>query len=275
MIRLVALDLDGTLMGADLAISRRVRAAIAAAVQRGVRVTLATGRMFSATAPFARDLHLDAPLICYQGGWIQGLVTEVLHRITLPDDLAGQAIALGRERGWHTILYADGRLFVDGLRYPVDYYEKFLGPDPIEAPDLTRVLDTCRPDKVLYVAAPEEIPDIAGSLNAHFGTSADIVQSHRNFIEVVPKGVNKGQALAWLAAREGVSPDAVLAIGDQQNDVAMLTWAGNGVAMGNAVDEVKDVADWVAPTLEADGAAVALERFILAEDRRPPIEPTA
>jgi Cof subfamily protein (haloacid dehalogenase superfamily) len=263
MIRLVALDLDGTLMGADLTISPRVRTAIARTVESGVMVTLATGRMYSATAPFAQSLQLTAPLICYQGGWIQGLDTGILHRITLPDTLAHQAIAMGRAKGWHTILYADGQLFVDALRHSLTYYEKFLGPDPIEGAELATVLDTRRPDKVLFIAEPESIPGMAEELVRHFGTSADVVQSHVNFIEVVPSDVNKGQALAWLAAREGVPPEDVLAVGDQQNDQAMLAWAGTGVAMGNAVNAVKEIADWIAPSLDNDGAAVALEHFVL------------
>jgi Cof subfamily protein (haloacid dehalogenase superfamily) len=263
MIQLVALDMDGTLMGEDLSISPKVRRAIAQTVQRGVTVTLATGRMFSATAPFAESLGIDAPLICYQGGWIQGLHTGILHRVTLPDDLAHQAIAMGRARKWHTILYADGQLFVDTLIRPVTYYEKFLGPDPIEATDLAAILSRHAPDKVLYVAEPDEIPGIADELIDRFETSADVVQSHSNFIEVVPKGVNKGEALAWLAAREGIPSHAVLAVGDQQNDLAMVAWAGTGVAMGNAINAVQDIAAWVAPALEEDGAAAALERFVL------------
>jgi Cof subfamily protein (haloacid dehalogenase superfamily) len=269
MIQLVALDLDGTLMGADLVISPRVRGAIARAIQRGVIVTLATGRMFSATAPFARTLGIDAPLICYQGGWIQGLATEILHRVALPDNLARQAIAMGHSTGWHTILYADGQLFVDSLRHPRIYYEKFLGPDPTEVPELALVLDEHQPDKVLFIAEPQEIAGMAAELTGCFGTSADIVQSHSDFIEIVPRNVNKGQALAWLAAREGVPPEAVLAVGDQYNDQAMLTWAGIGVAMGNAVSAVQAIADWIAPALEDDGAAAALERFALTAARVP------
>ncbi|MCU0520355.1 MAG: Cof-type HAD-IIB family hydrolase [Anaerolineae bacterium] len=268
MIQLVAFDLDGTLMGADLVISPKVRNAITRTVQRGVLITLATGRMFTATAPFAHSLGLHTPLICYQGGWIQGLGTEaspseVLHRITLPDALAREAIALGHAMGWHTILYADGKLFVDKLRRPLSYYETFLGPDPGEAPDLAAVLLTHQPDKVLFIAEPELIPAMGNALSGHFGVAADVVQSHANFIEVVPRHVNKGQALAWLAGSLGIRQEAVLAVGDQQNDLTMIQWAGIGVAMGNAVPAAKAVSNWIAPSLQEDGAAAVLERYIL------------
>ena len=271
-VQLVAFDLDGTLMGADLVISPKVRDAIARTVQRGVMITLATGRMYSATAPFARSLGIHTPLICYQGGWIQGLGTEaspseVLHRVTLPDALAREAIALGRTMGWHTILYADGQLFVDALRLPLSYYETYLGPDPVAAPDLAAVLRTHQPDKVLFIAEPEHISAISDELTGHFGTSADVVQSHANYIEVVPRHVNKGRALAWLAEMLGIPQEAVLAVGDQQNDLTMIRWAGSGVAMGNAVPAAKAIADWIAPSLQEDGAAAVLERYVLDSSR--------
>lgn len=266
MIQLVAFDLDGTLMGADLVISPSVRDAIARTVQRGVTVTLATGRMFAATAPFAQSLGIHAPLICYQGGWIQALDTRVLHRVTLPDDLARAAIEKGRARGWHTILYADGQLFIDARRLPLAYYETYLGPDPVEKPDLTSVLLTHQPDKVLFIAEPERIPGIADELTGHFGTSADVVQSHASFIELVPRHVNKGRALAWLAETLGIPQQAVLAAGDQQNDLTMVEWAGIGIAMGNAVPSVQAVADWIAPPMVEGGAAAILERYVLTSN---------
>jgi len=268
MIQLVAFDLDGTLMGADLIISARVRDAIARTVRSGVTVTLATGRMYSATAPFAQSLDLHTPLLCYQGGWIQGLDTAILHRVTLPETLAREAVAMGRAQGWHTVLYADGLLFIDGQRLPLSYYETYLGPDPVVAPDLTSVLTAHQPDKVLFVAEPGDIPAMALRLTDTFDTSADVMQSHANFIEVVPRNVNKGQALAWLAASLDIPRDAVLAAGDQQNYVTMLEWAGTGVAMGNAVPAAQTVADWIAPSLDQDGAAEILERYVLRPSER-------
>ena len=83
------------------------------------------------------------------------------------------------------------------------------------------------------------------------------------FIEVVPLGVDKGAALAWLAQHFDIPREEVLAAGDQENDLAMIKWAGVGVAMGNATPPVQKVADWIAPPVTEDGAAVLLERFVL------------
>lgn len=265
MIQLVAFDLDGTLMGSDLRVSVPVRRAIAQALDGGVVVTLATGRMFSATEPFARTLGITAPLICYQGGWVQSLTSPVLYRRSLPKPEALAALDLGRSRHWHTVLYADGYFFIDALRHPQDFYERLLGFEFDVVPDLASVLDARIPDKVLYVAEPEQIPTMAPVLAAQFGDAAEIVQSHARFIEVVPKNVDKGRALAWLADHLGIAREAVLAVGDQQNDLSMVRWAGVGVAMGNAVDAVRAAADWVAPPLAEDGAAEVLARYVLRE----------
>ena len=261
MIQLVAFDLDGTLMGADLVISIRVRNAIARTIQSGVTVTLATGRMYSATAPFARTLNLYAPLLCYQGGWIQGLNTGILHRVSLTD-ASTHSHRDGKGAGWHTVLYADGLLFIDAQRLPLSYCETYLGP--VRSWHLTSVLASHQ-----QTGAVRREPGVSGDgLAAHEPfASADVMQSHANFIEVVPRNVNKGQALAWLVEMLGIPRDAVLAVGDQQNDVTMLEWAGTGVAMGNAVPAAQAVADWIAPPVAQDGAAEVLERYILRPSR--------
>ncbi len=262
-IALVALDLDGTLMGENLIISSRVRETVAAIQQRGIITTLATGRMHAATLPFAEILGVQAPMICYQGGWIQAPQGAILHRTILPQVLAKSAIALGHTHNWHTVLYADGMIHIEALRYPPSFYEQLLGPNAVINPDLNAVLEEHKADKILYVAEPDAISFMAQILTPFFNSTAEVVQSHRMFIEVVPKSVNKGSALAWLAAYYGIPQQEVLAIGDQENDVSMLSWAGVGIAMGNAVAAAKNSADWIAPALDCDGAAVALEHFVL------------
>jgi hypothetical protein len=119
------------------------------------------------------------------------------------------------------------------------------------------------PDKFVFIAEQEDADDIQAMLSAHFEGQLVVVRSHHLFVEGNPPGVNKGAALAWLAEYLNVSQTQVMAIGDQGNDVTMIEWAGLGVAMGGADRAVQAVADWVAPPLSEDGAAVAVERFLI------------
>ncbi len=250
-------------MGADQVIRPQVRQAVAQAQAEGVIITLATGRMFSATVRFARELHVTTPLLCYQGGWIQALDGPVLRRIALPTNVAREAVALGEAQGWHFILYAEGQLFIRELLHPLSFYHGLLGSDIVVGEAWENVFAAHTVDKVLYVAEPEHIPAIATLLQSRFAGVAGIVRSHAQFIEVVPLGVDKGAALAWLAQYYGIPREAVLAAGDQENDISMIQWAGVGVAMGNATPPVKQVADWIAPPVTEDGAVAILERFVL------------
>jgi len=263
MIKLAAFDLDGTLIGEDQQISPRVRRAIATAQERGVIVTLATGRMFSATRPFAEQLNIDVPLIAYQGGWIQASREPTpQYRVPLSLPAAQAALQLARSQAWHTILYADGQIFLQALQYERSFYESLLGENFEIVPSWDTVLESHTPDKVLFVDDPDKIPAMRDLLHAEMDGKARIFRSHAKFIEVVPLSVDKGSGLAWLAQSYGIPQEAVMAVGDQENDLPMIQWAGTGVAMGNAAPIVQQAANWVAPSLHEDGAAAALERFI-------------
>lgn len=266
MIRLAVFDLDGTLMGDDRQISSRVQDAIGRAQAQGTTVTLATGRMFGAALPFARQLHVTAPLLTYQGGWIQAPdATEPLYRVPLPARIAERTLALSDEEGWHTVLYADGEVYLRQLHYAPDFYENLIAEDYHMIDNWSAVLAAHTPDKVLFIAQPDEIPGMARRLRDRLGGQAQVFRSHAHFVEVVPLGVDKGTGLAWLADYLNLPQASVMGVGDQENDLPLVRWAGVGVAMGNAAPPLKEIADWIAPPLEEDGAAVALERFILKE----------
>ena len=260
-IRLIALDLDGTLIDHEQKFSPRVMRTIAQAQKQGIAVTLATGRSPVATRRFADALHICVPLICYQGGLIAESDGRVLHRIALDYNLAAKVIALAQLRGWHVTLFQDGLLYLTEFRYPAEFYGGLLNPSAQLVPDLHRLLDH-DPDKVLIVAEGNS-DEIYAEMHARFDDQMQIVRSHELFIEAGPLGVDKGTGLAWLAGYLGVPQSQVMAVGDQDNDAPMIAWAGLGVAMGNGSISCKAAADWIAPPISDDGAAVAIERFVL------------
>ena len=264
MIDLLALDVDGTLIDDTLTIPDRVRKTILEVQERDVTVTLATGRMLESTIPFARQLGIDAPLICYQGGLIQAPTAETpLYRATMDRDILREALAWRTEQGWHVVLYADDALFISEWRYPESFYRELLGENLYMVDDLAALLDHHEPVKFLFIADPPEADQIERAMRQRFGGQMEIVRSHANFVEANPLGVSKGDALRRLAEHLGIPQAGVMAIGDQGNDVPMLKWAGFSVAMGNASPEAKAAADWIAPPFSEYGAAVAMERFIL------------
>jgi Cof subfamily protein (haloacid dehalogenase superfamily) len=264
-IRLLALDLDGTLMDDSMVMkSDRVRRAIAAAQGRGVVVTLATGRMFDFLLPFAHDLGLTAPLICYQGGLIQAPgASRSIYRATMESQLVREVLALKAQRGWHFVLYAGDEVFLDERRYPEQFYRRMLGERLVWVDDLASVLERHEPIKFLVFVEPHEAEGVLAELRQRFGGQTELTRSHARIVEGNPSGVSKGDALRRLAEHLGIPQAEVMAIGDQDNDLPMITWAGLSVAMGNGSPAVKAAADWVAPPVAEDGAAVAIERFIL------------
>jgi Cof subfamily protein (haloacid dehalogenase superfamily) len=276
MIRLLALDLDGTLMDDRMVIkSDRIRRAIAAAQERDVVVTLATGRMFDYALPFARDLGITAPLICYQGGLIQAPDADrPIYRATMGPALIHEVLKWQTEQGWQFVLYADDGVFLDERRYPDAFYHDMLGERLMWVDDFSTVLKQREPIKFLVFVEPHEAEGVLAKLRQKFAGQMELTRSHARIVEGNPLGVSKGDALRRLAAHLDIPQAAVMAVGDQDNDIPMIAWAGLGVAMGNGSPAIKAVADWVAPPVTEDGAAVAIERFVLRVEYSAEAAPT-
>jgi len=267
VIELVALDLDGTLIGDEMTIRDPVKRAIRRAQEKDVTVTLATGRMFDAALEFARDLAIDAPLVCYQGGLVQAPDDQTpLFRATMDPDVVQEALDWCThevDSDWHVVLYADRALFVAEKRHPESFYRDLLGTNLRWVDDLRSVLEEHSPEKFLFIADPEEADRIEAAMRKRFGAQVEVVRSHARLVEGNPLGVSKGDGLRRLAQHLAVDRERVMAVGDQGNDVSMIRWAGVGVAMGNGSPAAKAVADWVAPPFSEDGAAAAIRRFVL------------
>lgn len=262
---LIASDVDGTLTDHSLKILPRVRAAIAAAQAQGHIVTLATGRMFRSTVAFAHDLAIDYPLICYQGALMRQRDELWLHR-TVPMEITQEAIQLAHERGLHINVYVDDTLYVERHTPEVAFYAE-LAPmaDPQAVGDLTLFLQH-EPTKILFICEESQTPDLLAWAKTHWGTVAQVVQSHPRFVELTHPAASKGAAVMHLAERLRIPRERVLAVGDNHNDISMIGAAGVGVAMGSASLEVQAVADWVAPAVTEGGLAAAIEKFVLQKD---------
>jgi Cof subfamily protein (haloacid dehalogenase superfamily) len=264
MYKLLACDLDGTLMDETFTFTPRVKAAVAQAVDCGVGVTIATGRAYPSALSCAQELGITLPLICTQGGLVKDPRTgQVLHRAAMPPPLAHEVIALSQQRGWHLTLYVDDQVYLTGFQGPRLFYEQMFSLPLHIVGDLSAVV-TRPPDKFIVIAEPEEADAIMPELRQRFAGRLRVVRSHRNFVEGNPLDASKGQALARLAAHLSIPQSQTAAVGDNDNDADMVAWAGLGMAMGNAHPDLKAIADVILPPVEQDGAAVAIEKYILA-----------
>ena len=159
-------------------------------------------------------------------------------------------------------VYVGNTIYLEEQRYEDEFYDLWFGLPRRLVPDVTVALPH-DPVKFLIVGEPDELDAIQPDLAARFAERLDVVRSHSLFLEGVPLGASKGNALARLAVLFDVPRTQVIAVGDSQNDVSMIEWAGLGVAMGQAPQAVKQAADWVAPTVEEDGVAEVFRRFVL------------
>lgn len=266
--RLIALDLDQTLIGPNLTLSPRVKAAVNAAQARGIAVTIVTGRGPSPTDQFAAQLNLSTPLVCFQGGLVYDYqARRVLHERRLDPAVIPVVVRLAETHGWILQFETPAMIY---LPRESNHPEELLALMRVAAWRRVNDLAADMPETphkfILAVHDPAERDALVVELRQRLGEAGltlTVVASHPILIEGLPAGLTKAVGLAWLAEHLGVPREAVLAVGDNDNDAPMLEWAGVGVAMGDASPLARAAADWSAPTVAHDGAAVAIEKFAL------------
>ena len=265
MIRLVAYDLDGTLIGRDLRIAQRVLNAVGRARDAGIAGCLVTGRMYRAALPFARELHLDAPIVCYQGAAIVDPVTDaVLYDRPLENDVVRELIALTQTDGMHLQLYRNDEYYCEGRNRFSDLYASLAMTEPVIVPSLREAFAYSPATKGVVIADAPEAAKYETRLRVALEGKAYVTRSLPEFVEVLDPYVDKGTALRFVAQRLGVPMDATAAIGDSWNDLPLLAAARVRIAMGSAPPELKAAATAVVADVAHDGVAEALERYVLA-----------
>jgi len=268
--RLLAMDLDDTILPREGNISERSRAAIRTAQEHGVMVTLASGRTFGAVSRFARDLGIDLPVITHQGALVKDTVTgQVLYEDLFPLDVMRDVVRFCRAHDLHLNIYFGDDTFMEKGGPEFELYSALSRRTQSLTPDLMAVLDRSPTKFIVVSATPERTEITMPLLKAAFGDRVSILRSHPILIEGVMPTVSKGRALSILADHLGVSQAETAAIGDNENDMDMLKWAGLGLAMGNAALEVQAVADCVLPPIWEEGAAYGIEHYILNGSARP------
>ena len=270
---LVALDLDGTIL--DLyhhkPYSPAVRQAIADVQEAGIPVTIVTGRTLDYVREHVAPLGITAPVVTTQGAVIGDPVSgQILDETTIPLETARRAAAWIDAQPYITALYflhPEGQTLIyqnHGGPEP-DFYDHVFGQPRMMQPRLSDLVagDVHPPLKFLTVDESPDDVDLVAHLKSLFSPDLYITRTHPRLVEGTAPGMDKGQGLLRLCAMLGVEPVRVLAVGDSDNDIPVLEAAGYAVAMGNSTEGVVAVADWQAPPVEEDGAAVALRKLVL------------
>jgi Cof subfamily protein (haloacid dehalogenase superfamily) len=264
-IDLIALDLDGTLLAPDETISVRNRTAIKDALTTGIRVVLVTGRGVDVPIRVSKELGLNLPVICCHGALTKDFgANKTLESIPVPLKYAKQMVEFGEREGLAVAIYVEEAFY--RLQGSEIFMDDMRGPGWYEAPSLSEIL-TQAPTFIRFMGE-----ESVRRMQREFG---DLPLSFRyetwlDFVEcaVLNRDASKKNALAKLCADFGISAERVLAIGDSRNDIPMMRWAGIGVAMGNALPEVRQSVPYVTASNDQDGVARAIERFCSAAAKK-------
>lgn len=273
--KLIALDIDGTLLTTRGEITPRTSQAINKARELGVQVVLVTGRRFNSARELVLRLELDIPLVSHNGALTKNIETlEVVDFHPLDDGIARDVISFGRQHGVDMICNDDphglGTMVIEGISPDNKAMHRYLNlyrSSVVEVPDLVK-----------YVQAPQIQLTVSGRCDpteefelklreAMDGRVQIFKTRYRSYdltiLDVLSTTASKGESLATIATRHGIAREEIMAVGDNHNDLTMLRYAGLGVVMGNAEDELKQMGFEQTASNEEDGVAQAIEKFVL------------
>lgn len=270
-IRLVAIDLDDTMLRTDLTISQRTKEALQAAQAQGVTVTIATGRMFVSARPYALELGIDVPLITYQGAMVVMADGRILSHHPMDLDISCRLVEFLKPFGHHINLYMGDDLYIEKQSPEAARYQALTRTYLNVVEDLGALLRQKGQGatKFSLMATPQQVKDVMKQVAEAFAGTVQVVPSKPHFLEFGRPDMGKGVALSQMARELGITRHQVMAIGDSPNDLDMIEYAGWGVAMGNAEECIKAKAQWITATNDADGVAVALEKWVLKSESKP------
>lgn len=267
MYKLIALDMDGTLLNSDKQISAENKAAIAAAREKGVVVVLASGRPLNGMKPQLEELGMtteDDYVLSYNASLVQKVKSEEVIRSQIITGSDAKFIAkLAKELGVHVHAFSQEKgLITPQLNHYTDHESSITGM-PITVIDFEELADDEQVMKAMMIDEPELISAAIKQLPTALYEQFTIVQSAPFFLEFLNPNSNKGVGVKALADHLGITADEVICMGDAGNDWHMIKYAGLGVAMANATDDIKEIANYITVSNNDHGVAKVIEEFVL------------
>lgn len=268
--KMVVADFDGTIYTDSYDITQKTKDVFAEFIELGGMIFIATGRLFSAIQPHAQALKLTAEVITYQGSGIYDLKNnELVYNKDIDPSLACEVfneMSHGYSDKMIPMLFFDDKCYVEEENvFTLKFSEVVKVPLQITGEKLSKFIikNNILPTKILALVPPKDARSIIDDFKKLYKNVLNINQSGPSLVEMVNIQASKGNAVAWLAKKYNVNREEIICIGDSENDNSMLEYAGLGIAMGNAMEVTKAVADYITDTNNNDGVAKAIEKFCL------------
>ena len=264
-IKLIASDMDDTLLNSKTKLSERNAAAIRKAIDAGIVFLIATGRMYVSVKPYADALGLDVPLVTYNGALVKGSKSgNVYYEHPLKLETALELLAYCKEKGYYIQSYQGDELWVKEATEFSAEYTRISGIPATPVGERLYHPETA-PYKLLAMTKPEEFQKVWEDIQRQFAGKVVVTSSRDNFLELMEPGVNKWNAVKAVAEFYGIKPEEIMCIGDSNNDLSMIENAGIGVAVANAKPAVRTAAKLVTVSNDEDGVAQVIEQVLLSK----------
>lgn len=269
--KLIAIDMDGTLLNSENDVSNRTKEAIANAKKQGVHVVLATGRILKSAVYYSKKLNLNNPIVASNGGIMVDEYSNVIFKNPLDKKSVKEIVKLADKEKMYCHLYDESKFYSSQkVQEVLDFYSeanKSMEIDLHLFKDIEDILykDNFNIYKLIFIDNDlEKLKNFRSKISTI--DNINISSSWSNNIEAMGKDVSKGQAIKKLAKRLNIDLQEIIAIGDSENDLSMLNIAGLSIAMGNGSANIKSQVDYVTDTNNNDGVAKAIEKFILEKE---------
>lgn len=267
MYKLIALDMDGTLLTSDKTITERTKKLIKEAEKKGVKIVLASGRPLKGLTRYLEELDLfsgDDYVLSYNGGLVQNTKTEeIVSKVTIKGADLKHIYEVSKELNIniHAFSAKEGLITPKPSKYT--QYEADMNGIEFKIKDFNTIDDNEDIIKVMMIDEADILDPAIEKLPQDLYEKYSVFKSAPYFLEFTNKEVDKGLGLKRLGEHLGIKQDEIIACGDAGNDLSMVKYAGLGVAMGNATDEVKEAANFITTSNDEDGIANVIEKFIL------------
>lgn len=272
MIKMIALDLDNTLLMKDLTVPQETIDTLRQAAEKGVHVVIASGRMSAAAKRYADIIGVADAIVCCNGAEIYDADGKLLHNAAIPADIVKDLVLLCHEKDIYVQLYWGDNIVIEKWNDKTEGYPDAHNQPIIEVGSWANMaagkIDGAAlqaSPKALIIDRPENTEAAIKTVKEGIGGKLNMIRSSEKYVEVLMPGVSKAEGLKLLAEKFGIDRSEVMACGDNMNDMEMVAWAGVGVAVNNAVPALKEAAAYVASAERSYGVAEAVKTFVLGE----------